>query len=397
MCNALRWLARAGASWRMRPPGGPWALPSWPLVWQQPRRGSGPVILVAPVERHATYAALRRPSPRTGARYHAAPERGTLAPHKHRVARTQEGEATVGNVWTADIPLDAALAEALIAAQFPALADEPLHPLGVGWDNTAYRVGADTVFRFPRRRSAADLLAREARILPLLAPRLPVPIPAPRFVGRPTAAFPHPFVGYPFLPGEVASDLSLPDAARTALAAPLGGFLRALHGIPIDEATRAWAPGDEIARTDLVGRAPNVIDRLRGNAAALDEATVAALVALVGRLATTPPWAAPSRWVHGDLYPRHLLLDGARRFVGVIDWGDVHLGDPALDLSLAWTFLPVAAHAAFRAGYGPIDAATWDRARFRALHYGALLAEYGRAEGIAPLLHLATATLRRVR
>lgn len=303
----------------------------------------------------------------------------------------------MGSVWSADIPLDEAAARQLIAAQFPALAGHELRPLGVGWDNTAYLVGAATVFRFPRRQGAAELLAREARIVPLLAPHLPVPIPAPTFVGTPTPLFPYHFVGYPFLRGTPASDLAVSDDddARTALAAPLGAFLRALHGIPIDAATRTWAPGDTIARNDLAGRAPGLSVRLRGNAAALDGAAVARLVALVGQLATTPARAAPSCWVHGDLYPRHLLLDEAQRFVGVIDWGDVHLGDPALDLSLAWTFLPIVAHPPFRASYGPIDAATWDRARFRAIHYGAILAEYGRAEGIAPLLDLAIATLRR--
>jgi aminoglycoside phosphotransferase (APT) family kinase protein len=61
----------------------------------------------------------------------------------------------------------------------------------------------------------------------------------------------------------------------------------------------------------------------------------------------------------------------------VIDWGDVHLGDPALDLSLAFSFLPPAARGAFREAYGAIDDATWDRARFRALHYGVLLTHYG--------------------
>lgn len=301
----------------------------------------------------------------------------------------------MGNTWAADIPLDDTLARQLIARHFPALAGRALRLLGVGWDNTAYLVGADVVFRFPRRRSAAELLNREARILPLLAPSLPVPIPAPRFVGTPTPEFPYPFVGYPFLPGVIASDLTVSDAARTTLAAPLGAFLRALHGIPIEAATRAWAPGDEIARGNPASRVATVSARLRANAAALDEAEVDTLVALAERLATTPIWDAPPRWVHGDLYPRHLLLDEARHLVGVIDWGDVHLGDPALDLSLAWTFLPLTAHPTFRKGYGAIDAATWDRARFRAIHYGAILAEYGRTEGIAPLLDLATATLRR--
>jgi aminoglycoside phosphotransferase (APT) family kinase protein len=51
----------------------------------------------------------------------------------------------------------------------------------------------------------------------------------------------------------------------------------------------------------------------------------------------------------------------------VIDWGDVHLGDPAADFLIAHVFLPPAAHAAFRRAYGPIDETGWRVARLRAL------------------------------
>lgn len=188
--------------------------------------------------------------------------------------------------WEATIPLDAALAQHLIAQQFPALGATEIGALGVGWDNAAYLLtgpGGQTVFRFPRRQLAVDLLLREARILPLLAPHLPLPIPAPRFLGTPTADFPYPFV---------------------------------------------------------------------------------------------------------------LLLDYPLHLTGIIDWGDVHLGDPALDLSLACSFLPPEAHAAFRAAYGPIDDATWRRARFRAIHYGALLAEYGHATASPTLARLGSEALQ---
>jgi aminoglycoside phosphotransferase (APT) family kinase protein len=81
--------------------------------------------------------------------------------------------------------------------------------------------------------------------------------------------------------------------------------------------------------------------------------------------------------VHGDLYARHLIVDEAAVLTGVFDWGDVHVGDPALDLSIAFSFLPPAARCVFRQAYGDIDEATWERARFRALHYGTILVEYG--------------------
>ena len=65
----------------------------------------------------------------------------------------------------------------------------------------------------------------------------------------------------------------------------------------------------------------------------------------------------------------------------MIDWGDVALGDPALDLSIAFSYLPPGARDRFRDAYGPIDDMTWDRARFRALHYGAALVDSAAGTG----------------
>lgn len=282
--------------------------------------------------------------------------------------------------WDADIALSTDAAAALIDAQFPALAPVALTTLGGGWDNVAYVTNGRSVFRFPRRQIAAGLLAREARILPRLAPHLPTPIPAPQYIGTPTPDYPFVFTGYPLLPGRTADERPPTLAGRMALATDLAQFLRALHAIPIDPATRAWAPGDEIDRANLPSRAPRVRERLTANAAALDEARIARLCATIADLATTP-LARTTCWVHGDLYRRHLLLDTADRLAGVIDWGDLHLGDPALDLSIAWTFLPRPARDLFRARYGRADDAVWRRARFRAIHYGATLSEYGASVG----------------
>jgi aminoglycoside phosphotransferase (APT) family kinase protein len=86
--------------------------------------------------------------------------------------------------------------------------------------------------------------------------------------------------------------------------------------------------------------------------------------------------------VHGDLYARHFLVDGSNTPCGVIDWGDVHLGDPALDLSIAYSFLLPGARSAFQEAYGHTDdTALWERARFRALAYGILLTHYGSEVG----------------
>jgi aminoglycoside phosphotransferase (APT) family kinase protein len=87
--------------------------------------------------------------------------------------------------------------------------------------------------------------------------------------------------------------------------------------------------------------------------------------------------------VHGDLYIRHLLIDDRGRPCGVIDWGDVHLGDPAVDLSIAWALGPPSSHERFLSAYGAVDEDRWRMARFRALFYAVtlLLSGHDAADG----------------
>ena len=288
--------------------------------------------------------------------------------------------------WAADVELSAADAGRLIARQFPPLAGARVEPFGVGWDNAAFLVDGRLVFRFPRRQFAAGFIAREAQVLPLLAPHLPLPIPVPTFAGEPDDGYPYPWAGYALLPGTTACRVAWSEEERAGCAVPLARFLAALHRIPVDPETAAWAPGDDIGRADFAKRVPMVQERLSAVAPTLQgRVVVEPLLELVDRLAPTPPMAGPPCWVHGDLYARHLLVDEERRPCGVIDWGDVHLGDPALDLSLAFGFLAPSARDTFRDAYGPIDDTTWDRARFRALFYGAVLTEYGAATGDDPI------------
>ena len=138
--------------------------------------------------------------------------------------------------WSPEIVVDEALARLLLRTQFPELEPVSLRLAGEGWDNTAWLVNERWAFRFPRREIALDGVGRELRVLPALAPLLPLPIPQPVFVGRPTSAFPWPFFGGPVVPGRELAEARLSDDGRSALARPLGRFLRALHAaeIPVE-------------------------------------------------------------------------------------------------------------------------------------------------------------------
>ena len=250
-----------------------------------------------------------------------------------------------------------------------------VEPFGAGWDNVAFLADGSVVFRFPRRRIVTKLLEREIALLPQIAGALPLRISAPTYVGVATPQFPWTFAGYPVVEGTTVASLGLSDSERSRLAEPLGGFLRALHAIDPAPLVALGLPPDEIGRLDA-----DKFLRVEKRLPSLTTAGVDDAQPLVDWLASHLPVAiAPERrtLVHGDLYAPHVVLDNALLPAGVIDWGDVHLGDPALDIAVAHLLLPASAHPAFRAAYGEIDERTWQAARFRAIYHAILEVDYG--------------------
>lgn len=305
------------------------------------------------------------------------------------------GQAMTNRPWTPEHAVTPELARELIEEQFPDLAPVRIEPLGDGWDNTAFLVCGEWVFRFPRREVAVALIETECALLPSIAPHVPLPIPVPLEPGRPGPRFPWPFAGYRRIPGRSACGAELEEAQRRRAAAPLARFLSALHAFPADEAALLGAGPDTLGRLDVTKRCREIEKRL-------------AEAQRLGLLDDPGPWraiaeAAPRSWtprdsilVHGDFYSRHVLVDDAGLPCGVIDWGDVHLGEPALDLSIAHGFLPRSAHDAFRDAYGPIDEDTWAMARFRALQSATVTLVYGHDVGDEALMREARTALRHL-
>jgi aminoglycoside phosphotransferase (APT) family kinase protein len=265
--------------------------------------------------------------------------------------------------WLAEIAIDVARAARVVARRFPEFAGRPVEPLGEGWDNLAVLVDGTWVFRLPRRHLAVPLLRHEARVLPALAPRLPLAVPVPVHMGEADDAFAYPCVGYRRLAGDVAAEVGPDVASRLRAASTLGAFVAALHGMPRDLVDDP--PADELRRADMRSRLGPTLARLLAIRTAPE--ALERVAPLLERLVETEPCAGAPVWSHGDLSARHVLVDPRGDPCGVLDWGDVHLGDPAVDLSIGWTYFPPAGRQAFLRAYGVVDGDTWRRARFRAL------------------------------
>jgi aminoglycoside phosphotransferase (APT) family kinase protein len=222
-----------------------------------------------------------------------------------------------------------------------------------GWDSRAWLEGS-WLHREPRRDAVRPRLLAETRLMPWLAPQLPLPVPVP----EPTECG----VRHRVLVGEPIGEGS------TAIGRELGAFIKALHAVDTADAV-AHGAKDAVAAAEektvflsecreQVG--PLLPAELRTKANELLDRVAVQRTALV----------------HCDLGPEHILVtDG--RITGIIDWTDSQIGDPALDL--AWPL--IGAPAAVAEGVAEVYEPT-PELRERALDWCRLSPWYGVHRGL---------------
>ena len=270
---------------------------------------------------------------------------------------------------SAEIEVSADLVEQLVQSQHPDLINAGIREMTPGFDNTIWRLGDNLVVRLPRRQVAVALMRNEQRWLPELAHRLPLAIPTPIRVGRPSELFPWPWTIAQWIEGSPGNRVDPTVLAGAAI--PLGTFFRALHrDAPVD------APTNEFRSVPLRSHESNFHGRLDEVGPAIDRDGVARIweVSL-----SAAPWIGASQWIHGDPHPANLIIrDDA--LVGVIDFGDLCAGDPATDLAGGFLALPLASIDDFLCSYGRIDDATIQRTLGWAVHFGLMFVLLGESD-----------------
>ena len=220
-----------------------------------------------------------------------------------------------------------------IVRAFPALPVHEITLLGSGMDSDAYLVNGAWVFRFPRRLAASMGLDREIALLPQLAEFLPVDVPHFEYIGeQPESGLR--FVGYRLIPGEpLTPELfdGLSHEAQERVLRMLSGFLDVVHAFPVHEARAAGV--ESISTRSLVADTWDTTrDRVLAPLSAADGQAVAAFIE--GFLADPHNFLERPRLLYADFAPEHILYDrAADEITGIIDWGDMAIGDPDYDLT----------------------------------------------------------------
>ncbi len=259
----------------------------------------------------------------------------------------------------AELNINTSLVRQLIAAQFPEWGNLVVRPVEVdGHDNRTFHLGDEMLVRMPSAECYAQKVLKEQHWLLKLGPLLPMPIPVPLKMGVSADIYPWHWSVYKWLEGENASVESIADLNQ--FATDLAEFLLALQKIDSSDGPPAG---------------PHNFFR-GGSLKVYDDETRQAIAALRGEIdvnaatelweeALEATWHGAPVWIHGDVSAGNLLVKNGS-LSAVIDFGGLGVGDPACDLTIAWTFLSKKSRETFRAAIN-LDAATWSRARGWAL------------------------------
>ena len=237
-----------------------------------------------------------------------------------------------------------------IAAEIPELTIRSAIPIGEGWTAVAYRVNDELVFKFPKRREEWEELDREIAFLAYARPHLQLPVVEHLHRVRDSAGAPNGYVVYRHLPGRAVQPENLSERARSALAETLAGFLRALHDMKPGPVASILSREDEQAVASRYWE--DAEDKIAPRLSAAERRRLSDLFAR--HLRDPRNFAGPSCILHADLSVDHVLcVDQA--VTGILDWGDVCLGDPDYDFAYVYEDLGEAFVREMALHYGHAD------------------------------------------
>ncbi|SDP46917.1 Predicted kinase, aminoglycoside phosphotransferase (APT) family [Nakamurella panacisegetis] len=270
-----------------------------------------------------------------------------------------------------EIPIDAELVRGLIRRAMPAYADEPVRRLpSTGSTNALFRLGKELLVRLPRQPGGSADIAKEATWLPVLGPLLPVSVPEVVGVFDADRFYPEQWSVVRWIDGthpEVVDPGTATDPRRQVLAANLAAVLRAFRRAEVSTQAvrdprlrsyrgRALTTMDEATRENI-----ERCRSLEGFGFDLDAAEQ-----IWGQAMQLPETGGTDPcWYHGDLAAENLLVRD-ETLIAVLDFGGLSIGDPTVDLVVAWEILDPPAREAFRRQTG-VDDLTWLRGRALAL------------------------------
>jgi len=219
---------------------------------------------------------------------------------------------------------------AKIKKKYPDLIVDHFHVIEHGQNNKIILINKELVFRFPRTAANQLVLKREYNVLSKIREILPLEVPRYDYYSM-ADEIGSSFAGYPFIQGEILSKKVFDLIDHEALGKQLCSFLQKLHSaevytkLALDledlDCYKVWDDMFQRIKEKLFPFMPeeNRLKVTQDFNKILESLNSSTFVKTV---------------VHGDFGPTNILVDiELEKISGIIDFGSIHLGDPAEDIA----------------------------------------------------------------
>lgn len=246
-----------------------------------------------------------------------------------------------------------------VIAVFPDLAGTTYRYCEEGWDHQVLLYEeARKVFRFPRTEAYRAILPCEYDVLKTLKSLVTITIPEPFYLSPDNG-----WAGYRYIEGEqLFADyfMALTDQERETIAQQLAHFLSIIHRLdrqqyPVLRCVSITSlTQDQLEMKDLMRR------HLTGRLTPADQRLADEVVNEIDKILDTD---LPSVFTHTDIYNAHLLWNRSKQRLGLIDFADMSIGDPAFDFAELYEYGESFVAEVYHQYTGPKDDTMLDRAR----------------------------------
>jgi aminoglycoside 2''-phosphotransferase len=234
------------------------------------------------------------------------------------------------------IPLH--IAKEDIKHNFPNIKIAQIRYFSEGLDSIVFLINKELVFRFAKNRKANASIQKEIRVLPEIQKQFTFSIPVFLYTGKQRNDLC--VVGYKKIEGSYLGKTDVLNPKRTSnqkIIQQLASFFQQIHAIDTTVA-KQWS----LREQNFHSLYTNELEDARDHIYALTETIYSNdaqriktyIEHLFARyLNTKDNFNYTPSVLHGDLGEQHIIFDEkSESIVGIIDWGETRIGDPAYDL-----------------------------------------------------------------
>lgn len=269
-----------------------------------------------------------------------------------------------------ELPVDLPLVRRLVNDAFPEYRSLVLVPMqDFGSSNVLFRLGDSLIVRLPRQVGGGASVDKEATWLPYVSRNVTTAVPTVLRVGEPALGYPEHWAITSWVPGARPPRRGARSRRHdtVALAEGIAGFLSELRAMEApagaaDDPALSWYRGLPLADLDADYREAAAACRVLGVDLDID----AALRVWDRAVDASSSVESAFAWYHGDLLRENLLVTDSGELAAVLDFGGLGIGDPTVDLVVAWDALDSAGRRVLRDALD-VDDATWTASRGWAL------------------------------